>query len=91
LAKGIYKKYGIDLTVRMGGPQVNAQQSLLAGQADLTWATISPGAHGHRAGRFDGDRVDVVPERPAGHGDVASLGSLNGKRSLVATAGRSTW
>jgi NitT/TauT family transport system substrate-binding protein len=34
-ADGIYKKYGLDVDVRMGGPQVNVMQLLLAGQADL--------------------------------------------------------
>jgi NitT/TauT family transport system substrate-binding protein len=35
LAEGTYRKYGLDLTVRMGGPQVNGLQLLLAGQMDL--------------------------------------------------------
>jgi NitT/TauT family transport system substrate-binding protein len=35
VAEGIYRKHGIDATVRMGGPQVNGLQLLLAGQMDL--------------------------------------------------------
>jgi NitT/TauT family transport system substrate-binding protein len=35
IAEGIYRKHGLDVTVRMGGPQVNGMQLLLAGQADL--------------------------------------------------------
>ena len=35
LAEGTYKKYGLDVTIKMGGPQVNAYQLLLAEQADL--------------------------------------------------------
>ena len=34
VATGIYKKYGLDVTVRMGGPQVNIIQLMAAGQAD---------------------------------------------------------
>ena len=34
LAAGLYKKEGLDVTVRMGGPQVNGLQLLAAGQAD---------------------------------------------------------
>jgi NitT/TauT family transport system substrate-binding protein len=34
LATGIYKKYGLDVTIRMGGPQVNTYQIMGAGQAD---------------------------------------------------------
>jgi NitT/TauT family transport system substrate-binding protein len=35
VAEGIYRKHGMDVEVRMGGPQVNVVQLLLAGQADL--------------------------------------------------------
>jgi NitT/TauT family transport system substrate-binding protein len=35
LADGTYRKHGLDVEVRMGGPQVNVVQLLLAGQADL--------------------------------------------------------
>jgi NitT/TauT family transport system substrate-binding protein len=34
VANGIYKKHGIDVTIRMGGPQVNTYQIMAAGQAD---------------------------------------------------------
>lgn len=35
LAEGTYRKHGLDVAVRMGGPQVNGMQLLLAGQMDL--------------------------------------------------------
>ena len=35
LASGLYKKHGLDVTVKMGGPQVNAIQLLAADQADF--------------------------------------------------------
>ena len=31
VATGIYKKYGLDVTVKMGGPQINNVQLLAAG------------------------------------------------------------
>ncbi len=34
LATGLYKKEGLDVTIRMGGPQVNGMQLLAAGQTD---------------------------------------------------------
>ncbi|MET1117053.1 MAG: ABC transporter substrate-binding protein, partial [Comamonas sp.] len=34
LATGLYKKYGLDATIKMGGPQVNIVQMMAAGQAD---------------------------------------------------------
>lgn len=35
LAEGTYKKYGLDVTIKMGGPQVNGLQLLAAGQAEF--------------------------------------------------------
>jgi len=35
VAEGIYKKHGLDVTVKMGGPQVNGMQLLVANQIDL--------------------------------------------------------
>ena len=34
LATGLYAKAGLDVTLRMGGPQVNLMQLMMAGQAD---------------------------------------------------------
>ena len=34
LATGLYKKAGLDVTIKMGGPQVNIMQLLAAGQTD---------------------------------------------------------
>ena len=34
-AAGIYEKAGLDVTIKMGGPQVNGLQLLLAGEADV--------------------------------------------------------
>ena len=35
LAQGIYKKRGLDVEIKMGGPQVNGLQLLAAGQMDI--------------------------------------------------------
>jgi NitT/TauT family transport system substrate-binding protein len=35
VAEGIYRKYGLDVDVRMGGPQVNGLQLLAAGRLDV--------------------------------------------------------
>jgi NitT/TauT family transport system substrate-binding protein len=35
LAEGIYKRYNLDVEIKMGGPQVNVLQLLLAGKYDL--------------------------------------------------------
>jgi NitT/TauT family transport system substrate-binding protein len=94
LAKGLYKKHGLDVTIKMGGPQVNGMQLMMAGQADmhmgydfqvlksleqgLTPVTV--------ATSFQHDLQGLLA-----HEDVKSLGDLKGKTILVATAGRSSW
>ena len=35
VAEGLYRKQGLDVTIRMGGPQVNPLQLLVAGQIDV--------------------------------------------------------
>jgi NitT/TauT family transport system substrate-binding protein len=35
VAEGTYRKHGLDVTIRMGGPQVNGLQLLAAGQVDV--------------------------------------------------------
>jgi len=44
IATGIYKKYGIDLTLRPGGPQVNHAQLLAAGRLDFNQTPDSFGS-----------------------------------------------
>ena len=94
LAKGLYQKHGLDVTIKMGGPQVNGMQLMMAGQADmhmgydfqvlksleqgLTPVTV--------ATSFQHDLQGLLA-----HEDVKSLGDLKGKTILVATAGRSSW
>src|SRR6266545_2415355 len=34
-ATGLYEKAGLDVTIKMGGPQVNGMQLLLAGETDV--------------------------------------------------------
>ncbi len=41
VAQGIYAKYGLDVTIRQGGPQVNQAQLLLAGRLDFTISSNS--------------------------------------------------
>ena len=38
-AEGIYEKYGLDVTLRPGGPQVNVHPLLAAGQTDFIMGT----------------------------------------------------
>ena len=60
-------KHGLDVTIKMGGPQVNGLQLLAAGQLDVAMADAPAGAVGRRARRAaHRDRRDV-PEESDGH------------------------
>jgi NitT/TauT family transport system substrate-binding protein len=94
VAKGIYKKYGLDVTVKMGGPQVNGLQLMAAGQADFIMGydfaalkAIEQGIPVVVVGAsFQQDLQGMLA-----HEDVANLGALKGKTILVAGSGRTTW
>lgn len=94
VAKGIYKKYGMDVTIKMGGPQVNNMQILLAGQADFSMGYDFSVLKGVEQGlplvtvatSFQSDLQGMLT-----HGDVNGLGGLKDKTILVAGSGQSNW
>lgn len=94
VATGIYKKYGLDVTVRMGGPQINGMQILGAEQTDFlmsydfsVYKALEQGVPAVTvATSFQSDLQGLMT-----HEDVKSLADLKGKTILVATAGRSNW
>ena len=60
---GIYKRYGLDVTFKSGGPQVNGLQLLAAGRLDVVMADalqVISAVEQQRPG--DGDRRDVPEE-----------------------------
>ncbi len=94
LATGLYKKYGLDVTIKMGGPQVNGMQLLVAGQADFIMGydlqvmkSIEQGLPVTTvAASFQKDLQGMMT-----HEDVGGLADLKGKTILVSTSGRPTW
>lgn len=94
VATGIYKKYGLDVTVKSGGPQVNGVQLLLAGQADFIMSYDFAILQGVERGfplvtvgaPFQFDMQGVLA-----HEDVKSLGGLKDKTILVAGTGTTYW
>jgi len=93
-ATGIYKKYGLDVTVKSGGPQVNGIQLLLAGQADFVMNYDFAVLQGVERGfplvtvgaPFQFDMQGVLT-----HDDVKGLGDMKGKTILVAGTGTTYW
>jgi NitT/TauT family transport system substrate-binding protein len=93
-ATGLYEKAGLDVTLKMGGPQVNGAQLLLAGETDFMMGydlqvlkMLEQGLPVITvATSFQFDLQGIMA-----HDNVASLGDLKDKTILVATPGRTTW
>jgi NitT/TauT family transport system substrate-binding protein len=93
-ATGIYEKAGLDVAIKMGGPQVNGMQLLLAGEADVLMGydfqvlkALEQGlAVTTVAASFQFDLQGMMT-----HDDVPSLAALKGKTILVASSGHTTW
>jgi NitT/TauT family transport system substrate-binding protein len=94
VAEGIYRKHGLDVTIRMGGPQVNGMQILTSGQADFMMGydlqvlkSIEQGVPVTTvATSFQTDLQGMMT-----HADVNSLADLKTRTVLVSTSGRTTW
>ena len=87
LAEGTYRKYGLDVTIKMGGPQVNGLQLLAAGQLDVVMGDALQVALGRRA---EACRSSRSPRRSRrirrsiiAHPGVATLADLKGKPIAV--------
>jgi NitT/TauT family transport system substrate-binding protein len=94
LAEGIYKKYNLDVTIRMGGPQVNGLQLLAAGQIDVAMAD------GLQALSAVEQNVPVVaiaatfqknPTVIISHPTTTKLEQLRGKPIAIASAANTTY
>jgi NitT/TauT family transport system substrate-binding protein len=91
---GLYKKAGLDVTIRMGGPQVNGLQLLTGGDADAMIgydAQILKSVENHLpvttlAASFQFDLQGIMT-----HTDVKSLADLKGKKILIASSSHSTF
>ncbi|HZZ10137.1 MAG TPA: ABC transporter substrate-binding protein, partial [Paraburkholderia sp.] len=94
VATGIYKKYGLDVTIKMGGPQVNGMQLLAGGQTDFLLGYDFQVLSSVEAGIPVTTVAAAFQYDPQGmmtHADVTSLAGLKSKTILVAGSGRTTW
>ncbi len=95
VATGLYKAEGLDVTIRMGGPQVNIMQLMAAGQTDCVMGydiqTIKGWEQGIEAvtvaASFQKD-----PQVLIGHpGVVNKMDDLKGKTILISSAANTTY
>jgi NitT/TauT family transport system substrate-binding protein len=93
-ATGLYEKAGLDVTIKMGGPQVNGMQLLLGGEADVIMGydiqvlqSVAKGLPVVTIGAsFQKDLQGMMT-----HDDVKSLADLKGKDILIASSSHSTF
>jgi len=95
-AQGIYKKYGLDVTIKMGGPQVNITQMMAAGQADCIMGSSDIQMMQVREGGVPVVNVAAFfqkdPQVLIAHDDVKKFEDLKGKTLLIgAQANRGYW
>ncbi|RYF35857.1 MAG: ABC transporter substrate-binding protein [Comamonadaceae bacterium] len=96
VATGLYKKYGLDVTVKMGGPQVNIMQLMAAGQADCIMGSSDMQMMIARAGGLPVVTVAAIfqkdPQVLISHDNVKSFEEMKDKTILIApSAQRGYW
>ena len=96
VATGIYKKYGLDVTIRMGGPQVNIMQLMAAGQTDCIMGSSDIQMMVARAGGLPVVTLAAVfqkdPQVLISHDNVKSFEEMRDKTILIApSAQRGYW
>jgi NitT/TauT family transport system substrate-binding protein len=93
-ATGLYDKASLDVTIKMGGPQVNGTQLLLGGDADFIMGYDIQVLNGREhnlplvtvASSFQFDLQGIMA-----HDDVADLAALKGRPILIAGSSRATF
>ncbi len=97
VATGIYKKHGLDVTIRMGGPQVNHPQLLAAGAIDFNMGSSSFSGLNYAkndipmvtvAAIFQKDPQVLISHPGQGNDTVTAM---KGKPILIASGGRATY
>lgn len=96
IATGIYQEHGLDVTLKMGGPQVNGTQLLMGGAVDFM---MGYGADAIKAIEADIPKVTIAaifqkdPQVLLAHPGVGSdrLEQLKGKPILISSAANTTF
>ncbi|MFO1325574.1 MAG: ABC transporter substrate-binding protein [Burkholderiales bacterium] len=94
LAEGTYRKHGLDVVIRMGGPQVNGMQLLAAGQLDVAMAD---GLQVMSAVEQEVPLVAIAatfqknPTVIISHPGVAKLADLKGRPIAIGAASNTTF
>ena len=96
VATGIYKKLGLDVSIKMGGPQVNIMQIMAAGQTECVMGSSDLQMMQIRESGVPVVTVAAIfqkdPQVLIAHEDVKSFEQMKGKTILIAqSANRGYW
>ena len=94
VATGLYKKAGLDVTIKMGGPQLNSLQMMAAGQADCMMSTDMSMLLARNTGVPVMTVASVFQKDPQvliAHEDVKSFADMKGKTSYNGAASHRTF
>ena len=90
VATGLYKKAGLDVTIKMGGPQVNIFQLMAAGQTDCVMGSSDLQIMQQRENGLPITTVAAMfqkdPQVLIAHEDVKTFEQLKGKTILIAAS-----
>jgi NitT/TauT family transport system substrate-binding protein len=94
VAEGLYKRHGLDVTIRMGGPQVNPLQLLVANQIDVAMGddlqTLSALEQGLPITTI-GATFQKNPTVVIAHPGTRSLDDLKGRPIAIGAASNTTF
>jgi NitT/TauT family transport system substrate-binding protein len=95
-ATGLYQRAGLDVDIRMGGPQLNIMALFLAGKVDFVEADafgtinlLSPSLPGVAVAAYFQKDPRILISHPGTGNDT--LAALKGKPIYIATTGRQTY
>lgn len=94
VAEGIYRKHGLDVTIRQGGPQVNGLQLLAAGQIDVAMADALQALSAVEQGiplTTIGATFQKNPTVLISHPGVTRIEELKGRPIAIASAANTTF
>jgi NitT/TauT family transport system substrate-binding protein len=94
VAEGTYGRHGLDVTIRMGGPQVNGLQLLAAGQVDVAMGDALQALSAIEQGIplvTIGATFQKNPTVIIAHPGVATLDELKGKPIAIGAASNTTF
>lgn len=94
VAKGLYKEQGLDVTLRMGGPQINGTQLMMAGKAQCVLTDDISAMMANKQGipiQLVATSFQYAPTVVITHTDVEKMEDLKSRKVLISSSAQSSW